>query len=50
MSIGLMGGVALAYLWVAIAYGRAHRWGMCIAFVAYSLANIGFMVDLWRGR
>ncbi len=49
MSLGLLGGVCLAYTWVAIAYGRAGRWGMMVAFLAYALANVGFMLDL-RGR
>ena len=50
MSIALLGGVAFAYLWVALNYGRAHRWGMMIAFMAYALSNVGFMVDLWKSR
>ncbi len=50
MSLGLLGGVAIAYCWVALSYARAHRWGMAIAFTAYAVSNIGFMVDLWKTR
>ena len=38
--------VALIYLGTAVNYGLDHRPGMAIAFVAYALANLGFMVDL----
>ena len=49
MSSGLLTLVALIYFWVAIAYVREGRYGMALAFVAYALANIGFILDA-RGR
>lgn len=48
MSAGLLAAVAVAYLWVALSYFRDSRPGMGLAFIAYALANIGFIVDLWR--
>jgi hypothetical protein len=36
---------ALLYAWVAFDYATAGRWGMCLAFVAYSIANTGFILD-----
>lgn len=45
----LLAGVALAYAWVAIEYCRQGRYGMALAFLAYALANIGFILDLRRG-
>jgi len=38
----LVGGI---YCWVALGYFRAGRLGMCLAFVAYALANVGFAWD-----
>ena len=38
--------VACIYLGVAVDYALQERWGMALAFTAYSLANIGFVVDL----
>lgn len=48
MSSALLGLVAVAYLYVAIDYAYSARWGMSLAFAAYALSNIGFMIDLWR--
>ena len=48
MSAGLLSAVAVAYLWVAVGYWHDERPGMMLAFVAYALANIGFMLDLRR--
>lgn len=44
----LLVAVSMAYLWVAIGYVQTGRWGMALAFVAYALANFGFMLDLRR--
>ena len=46
MSGGLLAIVAALYGWVALNYVLAGRHGMAIAFLAYALANIGFMLDL----
>jgi hypothetical protein len=48
MSAPLLAAVTLAYLWVAIGYAREHRYGMTVAFLAYALANVGFILDLRR--
>jgi hypothetical protein len=45
MSNWLLGGVAVVYLWVAVDYFLADRDGMALAFFAYALANIGFIVE-----
>lgn len=48
MNAGLLLFVGAIYLAVAVSYGRAGRWGMCLAFVAYALANVGFALDARR--
>lgn len=45
MSSSLLLVVGSIYLVVAAGYYRAGRWGMCLAFVCYSLANLGFAWD-----
>lgn len=45
MSRELLMLVALLYFWVAYGYYQAERSGMCLAFVAYALANLGFAWD-----
>lgn len=45
MSSGLLLLVAGIYLWVAGNYWMAGRMGMCLAFLAYALANLGFAWD-----
>lgn len=49
MNPGLLLFVGGIYLIVAIGYGREGRWGMAVAFVAYSLANVGLALD-GRGK
>lgn len=44
MSNWLLGFVALIYLWVSIDYWSVDKKGMCIAFLAYALANLGFIL------
>ena len=44
----ILASVAGAYLWVAIDYWLSGRKGMALAFVAYAIANVGFMLDIWR--
>lgn len=46
MSAPLLALVASIYLWVAGSYVIAGRPGMALAFIAYALANIGFILDL----
>ena len=48
MSSTLLGIVALIYAWVAWDYWQQGRAGMALAFLAYSLANIGFILDVRR--
>ncbi len=49
MSATLLLAVAAVYCWVGLDYYRAGRTGMCLAFVAYALANVGFAWDTLRG-
>ena len=44
--LALIGGV---YLWVAGGYFFEGRIGMGLTFVAYAVANVGFIVDLKQG-
>jgi hypothetical protein len=39
--------VCLLYLVTALDYYRKQDVGMCVAFIAYAAANIGFMINLW---
>jgi hypothetical protein len=48
MSAGLLLFVGNIYLLVAIQYYVHGRNGMCLAFLAYALANVGFAWDAWR--
>ena len=48
MSSTLLGLVAVVYCYVAIDYTFNQRYGMALAFAAYSISNLGFMIDLWR--
>lgn len=45
MGIPLLTGVGLVYCYVAFDYWRMGRPGMALAFVAYALANVGFILD-----
>ena len=36
------------YVSVAIGYAFEGRGGMALAFLAYAVANVGFIIDLWR--
>jgi hypothetical protein len=49
MSSGLLLFVAAIYCWVAVGYLKAGRTGMCLAFVAYAVANFGFAWDARHG-
>lgn len=46
MSTGLMVVVTVIYLFVAASLFFEGRSGMCLAFVGYALANVGFIYDL----
>ena len=48
MSQGLLALVACVYIYVALDYYTQGRTGMALAFSAYALSNIGFMLDMWR--
>lgn len=45
MSSSLLLIVGAIYVAVAIGYYRAGRLGMCLAFLCYAGANIGFALD-----
>lgn len=45
MGAGLLLLVGCIYLGVAVDYARQERWGMALCFAAYSLANIGLVLD-----
>jgi len=32
------------YLWQAVNYATAEQYGMSVGFVAYALANVGFII------
>ena len=38
------------YLVTALDFYRKHDVGMALAFVAYALANVGFMISLWNKK
>lgn len=44
----MLTGIALCYLYIALTYWQLGRIGLCLAFVAYAVSNIGFVVDLWQ--
>lgn len=46
MSAGLLVLVALVYGYVAVSYLQSERYGMALAFAAYALSNLGFVLDL----
>ena len=46
MSTTLMALVTLAYIGVAVSLYLEGRHGMSLAFVGYSVANVGFIYDL----
>jgi hypothetical protein len=50
MSIMLLASVAGAYIYVAIDYWLDGRAGIALAFIAYAIANIGFMLDIWGSK
>lgn len=43
MNVWLLSLVALIYIGVAVSYARERNFGMALAFVAYALANVGFI-------
>lgn len=46
MNTVLLAVTGSIYLWIALDYAMSERWGMSLAFVAYALANLGFVLDL----
>lgn len=48
VSPTLLGIVALIYVYVAWSYWQNRQTGMALAFFAYAIANIGFMIDIMR--
>lgn len=48
MSVWLLAAVAAAYGYVAFDYWRNDKVGLAVAFVAYAISCIGFMIDQWR--
>lgn len=47
MNAFLLSWVMCIYLWVAVGYFADGRIGMGVAFIAYALANGGFILDWW---
>lgn len=45
LPLALAGGL---YLWQALEYARVGEYPMALAFVAYSVANLGFILDIMR--
>lgn len=48
MSVGLLAIVTAIYVAVAVNYGRGGKWGMCLVFLAYALANVGLIIEAKR--
>jgi hypothetical protein len=48
VSTSLLAVVTAIYLFVAVEYVRQRRYPMALVFVAYALANLGFILDLRR--
>lgn len=46
MSTNLLVLVTLIYVFIAFSLFFEGRSGMCLAFVGYSIANVGFIYDL----
>lgn len=44
MSSPLLAIVGVIYVIVAIDYFASRQFGMCVAFIAYALANAGFIL------
>ncbi len=40
--------VGAIYLFVAVEFYLAAKYGLCLAFVAYAVSNIGFMIEALR--
>ena len=47
MGPGLLCLVSVIYAYVAFEYLQAGRHGMAVAFWAYAMANVGFVIDWW---
>ena len=45
MSAWQLGIAAALYLWVGIDFAIAGKTGMALAFFAYALANVGFIIE-----
>lgn len=50
MGPKLLAVVGCIYLAVAYDYYRHGKNGMCLAFIAYALANVGFIIASWRNE
>ena len=40
----------LLYLWMSINYIRVPRIGMTVAFIGYSIGNIGLIIDYFETK
>lgn len=45
VNVWLLGLVSAIYLYVAVDYCGAERYGLSLAFLAYSISNLGFILD-----
>ena len=50
MSWGLLALIGVGYAWVGANYARKKDWGLCLVFVAYAIANVGFIIDLLKRK
>lgn len=50
MNVWLLGLVAAIYAYVACDYFTAGRFGMGVAFSAYAISNVGFILDALYGQ
>lgn len=50
VSAWMLAAVAGVYMYVAWGYWQAGRVGLAIAFMAYAVSNLGFVLDLMYGQ
>jgi hypothetical protein len=50
MASWLIAGIGIVYLIVAVDLFRVHNWGLGIAFLGYSLGNVGLYLAAKGGQ
>lgn len=48
MNPWLLGALTLANAWIAYGYFTSHRNGLAIAFSAYAIACLGYIIDIYE--